>query len=243
MSLDCSTKLPKPATLADVRLDGGWNIYSGWYYSEGLPPTPPPYSPNDKFSHCHTWSDWLTTNPNFYTTYPSTYLRAVAGLADQVAITAVEVKLFTAKNFEPNTGSFVQCLHGAGGLPGYIVHVDTLTSKVSLELFPVPGKPQNKGESPMPPASINVKPGDYETTEIIIEGDGSKLYTGELIVTAILNGVERRIEIGSPEVPLRWMGRDRNAANSPATTTNRQHSLDWDLDANSWQPSEVILGN
>ncbi|MGY1984300.1 hypothetical protein [Nocardia gipuzkoensis] len=234
ITIDCSQKLPEPMTLADVKLRGGWTGDGPFYFQGENLPTPPPYLPRDRSSHCHTWADWIETSPDFFTTDPTVVLGAVAGLLDQVAIAGVVVKVFSVEEFQNNGLPLVQCEHGAGGVPGYTVNVDTEANKSTVKFNPTSESPGLKGEFPLPPASINVKQGFYEFTEINIYGDPRKIYTGQILVTTVLNGVEKSVPIGTVDRPLRWVGRDR--PKEPVLNPGPYPSMvDWDIYTNSWR--------
>ena len=92
----------------------------------------------------------------------------------------------------------------------------------------------------MPPASINLTGAEYSGIALEVTSNPTYLYTGQLVVTAVINGKRQQLAIGSPERPYRWVGGAISTMPIPDT------AWDWDRVSHKWVEGldiEAMEGN
>jgi hypothetical protein len=214
-----------PEQIGDVRLAANFS-YAIWAF-EGSPndlPDAPDYEPHETRFHCDVWGSWLWEN-GFYSVAPGGEVYAVSGQADQVAVVDFKALVHSRTKIDLRRLTYIACLYGGGDFAGYTIDHDTRTRKSLLV-------ENSDGASPkqMPPASINLTGSDYSGIALAVTSNPSYLYTGQLVVTAVINGKRQRLAIGSPERPYRWVG----GAVSTMPIPNAAKAWDWDRVSHRW---------
>lgn len=243
ISIDCSQvlNLPKPASVAEIGLDVSWEGYVVWLFDGPVSdlPKPPDYPTDHKGGHCADWGESFLSSSGFYGVGPAILLSATSGQFDQVAITGIKVNVIETKPI-PVQGparTFVECEHGAGLNPGYEVKTDTRNGETTVVANGGGegggGEGSNGTDQPvsMPPASISVRD-SADSVEIRIWGDPTKVYEGQVEVTAKVNGEPKTLILGSADRPLRWVGFDPSAGDAPPE--QGENVVDWDVDSQAW---------
>lgn len=169
-------------------------------------PTPPSFE--SQFNHCGEWHDWVASNPNMFSMTPGGYVQAIGDkLVDQVAIIDVKVTIFSRRSIDNPAITRVKCFWGGGENDTYTFRYDTLKGTTALERWSVDGLEET---SPVPPASLQLDELEYIRATLAIHADRDYLYSGRVVVTAIINGETKTLGFGSKDQPYRWVGDPEN---------------------------------
>jgi hypothetical protein len=217
--------LPTPPSMAAVKYGlSGDNFHMFFAGQPGELPTPPDFELAT--GHCKDWGDWLQATPGMYMVGPSVDVQLQAGEPDLVTVTNVEVEIFKRTPIASNAGTVIQCSYGGGSNSYYLVNVDTVARSTTLVEDALSGAEP----IPMPPASITLAEKGFETVRIGLSSMEGQLYEGRIVVTVIVNGAEKKLGVGSPQAPLKWIQSDsRFAIGSPGYTYH-----DWSMVERRW---------
>ena len=188
-------------------------------------PRPPAYSKDEAYFHCGKWSNLLTRHPDFYTSEPAGGISAVSGQADQVAIVGYEVLIYSRKEIKGRKLTQIRCGYGGGTNNLWEIEYDTRSRKAVLKKF---SSGASRGQ-PVPPASINVTGANYTGVILSIKSSSKYLYSGRVVVTAVINGKRKELAIGSRKYPHKWVG---GAFGNPIFESTPY--WDWDPSKRRW---------
>ncbi|MFG1775242.1 hypothetical protein ACGFIG_02265 [Micromonospora sp. NPDC049048] len=193
----CNAVLPR--TYGDVKLSL-YNIFRAFYigHPQDLP-RPLDYPEDEAQSHCDDWSGWFAATPDIYTVGASFKLEIQAGSSDLVVIKDVRSKIFNRK--AASAGTLIKCSYGGGSNAGVSVVVDTVKQRTTFSEF------DSDETRVMPPGSITLGQGDagFLNAQITLDSKHGHLYEGQIIVDAIVNGVEETYVWGTKDSPFRWV--------------------------------------
>jgi hypothetical protein len=205
-------------------------------------PTPPDYVDNHVLNHCRDWFGWLQRQPKMYAVSPIVHVVLAAGADDLVVVKKAEMQVFR-RTPASSAATPVNCEYGAGGNPGHAIIVDTVESKTWFISF-------DGGSGDMPPGSISVHGLDSTQISVLVQSHFRYLYEGMLTVTADVNGKEGNYQLGSPEVPLRWISTSRvvrtpNGVNMPRDgfVDSLGWGYDWNLAQKRWAKLDLSYAN
>jgi hypothetical protein len=207
-------------------------------------PTPPDYPAIHVLNHSRDWSGWLQRQPKMYAVDPIFHVVLAAGADDLVVVKKAEMQVFR-RTPASRSVTAVKCEYGAGGNPGHYIIIDTVEPKTWFISF-------GGGSGDMPPGSISVHGLDSTQISVIIQSHFRYLYEGMLTVTADVNGKEENYQLGSPEVPLRWISADRivRTPTAPSGDMTRDgfvdslgYGYDWNLAQKSWAELDLSYDN
>jgi hypothetical protein len=163
-------------------------------------------------------------------------LSLTSGQGEQVVVQRAEVTVFSRKLLAGRDFTIIACQYAAdGGEPGATITVDVGTGRTELVDY------QRADQTPMrmPPAALELTGSGYEGALLSINSSAGFLYTGRIIVTALINGQERKIELGAPNRPFKWVGGTLDLFRK---MTNDTH-YDWNPHTRKWvanlQPWDV----
>jgi hypothetical protein len=220
-TVNCAQNLPKQ--IGDVRLEADYSN-AVWAF-DGPPsalPQAPDYKAHETRFHCSVWGNWLWEN-NFYSVSPGGNIYAVSGETDQVAIVDYNALVYSKTAIDQRRLTHIACNHGGGDTAGYFLDYDTNTRQ-SLITENIEGA----SPRPMPPASINLTGPEYYGIALRVKSSSDYLYTGQLIVTVVINGKREQLAIGSSEHPYRWLGGEIDDMQVPDTL------WDWNPVTHRW---------
>jgi hypothetical protein len=222
-TVDCSSL---PDQIGRVEISP--NNQVGMFLFEGLPnqlPTPPDYTKDNNFMHCHVWERWLMETQNIYSLMPGGLVSAVGGAADQVSIIDYKVIPYSRRPLGKGPFTSIRCDHGGDANFGYYLYYDTMKREAHLRSF-LPSDESEGPPMPMPPASVNLTGPEHAGIYLEITSSPNYLYEGRLVVTVIINGERKDIAVGSPDQPYRWL--------SNGSDYDPSHEWDWDPRRHKW---------
>jgi len=152
--------------------------------------------------HCRLWWDnWFPREgaaPN-----PSYLLIEISAPEHaDVAVTGASLRVF--RSYKPSAVSYIQCVYGAGMVPGTLMNVNL--SRPNAEPTIVSDAGTAVPILSMPDAVINVAPGHTEYVKIIPTGD-KRLYEWSIALIVVVDQKKSVIRFGSEQDPLRsWFG-------------------------------------
>lgn len=188
-------------------------------------PTPPAYPPDRVLGHCDAWERWRRTDPRAFEVMNTAELGLVGSKADTVAVRKVRTQIFRRTPLtKPYT--FVSCTYGAGLDAGFYVR-HSLSDNSSMVQ-----EASSKKKFSMPPASAHLGEEGYVNGFLLINSSKDVLYEGAIIVTAVINGVEREYHYGTATQPLRWLGQGFERF-------SLDKAYDWDLKQKRWIKGRV----
>lgn len=207
-----------------------------WYFDgpKSELPEPPRYGTEDLWNHCGPWTKWMSERNDLYAL--SDYrvmMRAVSGEGEQVEITGIDVKILNTRKMRRQP-TLITCAHGGNGVFGYNAVHDLMTRRTTLTYAEYGGAASEPVS--MPPASITLTDNEYESTVVSTRGRELSLYSGFVIVDAIVNGDQTQFQYGSREQPLRW-----GAAPELASGDTNVPVLDWDRNLGAWTDASQVL--
>jgi hypothetical protein len=224
----CSYKVypPAPASIGAVKVK--WAGFITFLF-DGQPaqlPTPPDYPAHAAWGHCDEWGDWLSRTPGIYSMAPGVLLSLTSGQGEQVVVQRAEATVFSKEPFAGRDFTIIECQYGAGGDAGAVITVDVGTGRSELVDYDM----ADQTPMQMPPAAFELNGADYESAQLSIKSSAGFLYTGQIVVTALINGQERKVEFGTPSRPLRWVGGpDESLPEMPNGTR-----YDWNPHTHRW---------
>lgn len=162
--------------------------------------TPPAYSSTETDDHCEPWwKGWFQQEHAASLNLPP-FVSVSAPTGASITITHVFTHVFRA--YKPSGVSDIECLSGAGPIPGTIVTLDLDHPSVRPTVATAGGN----NPMPLPEAAININPGHTEYLSLVPHGvRGFYEWSATLEIT-----VDQRTtshQIGSSSHPLRsWLG-------------------------------------
>jgi hypothetical protein len=215
---------PLPDKIGNVEVSG---FLGKVFLFDGPPsslPRPPAYPRSEAIDHCDIWEKWLLERKDVYTLVPGGEVHAVSGKDEQVAIVGYEVELYDRKPIRKKKVTYLACHYGGGDTWAYQLNWDTRTSKATLtDLVQDDAKSVS-----MPPASVNLVGPSYNGVLLTVTSNAGYLYSGRILVTAVINGERKQLAIGSRDNPHRWVGGDNPYDNYKAT-------WDWNPVKKAWE--------
>lgn len=227
--VSCRVYPPEPASLGAV--DVSWAGFITYFFEgkpEGLP-IPPDYPAPEVRGHCDEWEGWLASEQRIYTMAPTILMSVLSGQNDVVAVTSIESTIFKKRPIDNESFTIIQCQYGAGGAPGTLITTDVATGET--ELF----DSSDENPMPMPPAALTLSGANYQGALVKIKSSSGFLYSGRLRITALINGSEQVIELGTPERPFRWVGGDPGSDSYPEMQGDTR--WDWNPKTKQWVPN------
>ncbi|MEU4405922.1 hypothetical protein AB0F88_15460 [Streptosporangium sp. NPDC023963] len=218
-----------PIRFGDVSI--AWP-YSSYYVFAGNAtalPTPPPYGKEDRANHCDKWADWLASTPGMYAIGPGVEVGMTSSETEVVAITRIEPKVFERKPL-PADHTVIRCQFGSGGDAGFIASVDTRRLSTKVEDYST-GK-----QFSIPPGSLYLSGQESASGQIKFRSEPRFLYEGALEITAKINGVEKKITLGEPDRPLRWITDEEETA---PWRPEDEHG--WDMNTRAWKRGHQVF--
>jgi hypothetical protein len=214
---------PQPKSFGGVSLTPGPGPLFLFMGSAEDLPTPPDYPQSRLYSHCSDWGSWLSRQPGVYAINPTLFIDMIAGGSDLVVVNNVGVRVI---NRAALTGNYVliDCKYGAGLDAGYQLTVNIATNVTDVLNVATGGRVL------MPPASLSLSGRSFQGAQISINSTPARLYGGEVIVTAIVNGQQKSIVAGSPAHEFRWL--DVSGYNDPIII--HAPAYDWSLTRHKW---------
>lgn len=189
------------------------------YLFDGPPdrlPIPPDLPPCQDPDCKDSWMSWLGKTSDTYAVYPKLYVGLVSGRNDQVSLISITPRIFQRDPLKkPFTLISTPWESTLMEIQGSWIDVNVTTGKTWLE------------HSQMPPAALVSSGAGYESAKITISSRPKLLYKGQLQVTALINGEERTIDIGSRAHPLQWI------REVPSKASGYSYRY-WDEDADAW---------
>jgi len=224
---------PAAKSLGRVFLDWSGSVSFLFAGGVGELPVPPDYPASQATGHCEEWGDWLSRQPKVYTILPSVTMGLLSGEPDLVVVRKIEAQVFERRQITGKQPVVdIRCQYGADGADlGHNVTVDTRNN--STELIDL----ESGDVAPLPPASLSLSGRGYKTVKIDIVSRQGFLYKGMIAITAIINGKEQQISLGSPGRPFKWLGGDQDHLDPLAI---RAPGYDWSTRSRRWVP---VLNN
>ena len=178
---------------------------------------PPAYPASLAGNHCGTWQSWFVRQHAAQAMYP--YLVQISAPA-KADVTVVRAQISVYKSYMPADLSYIECLHGAGPVPGTFVNVNLSRPNA------IPTIVADNGTSKplsMPGAVINVSPGHTEYLQFITRGR-NLFYDWSIRLQVVVDEHTETFSFGSAAHPLRtWLGK------APA------HSYDYNQAVHTWE--------
>jgi hypothetical protein len=184
--------------------------------------TPPSYTGAEAGDHCGLWwKGWFQQQHAASLNLPP-YVEVSAPQNDPVTITRIIAHVFHA--YKPSGISLIECLRGAGPIPGTIVSLDLDHPSV---LPTVGTSDDNSKPMPLPDAAIAIDPGHTEYLSLVPKGTRG-FYEWSATLQFTVNQKTETREVGSLKQPLRsWLGF------GSAPTVNAGY--DYDVATRSWR--------
>ncbi|HEY7829505.1 MAG TPA: hypothetical protein VIC06_02950 [Solirubrobacteraceae bacterium] len=179
-------------------------------------PRPPPYPSSESGDHCAVWNNWLEAQGAADEWPPMIQLSAPTS-AD-VTVIGASIRVF--RSYVPTGLSYIECVHGAGPVPGTLLDVDLAHPAAAPTIVADDGS-----DTPLalPGAVINVDPGHTEYVAVTARG-ARKMYEWSVTLRVVVAQRTQTLVFGSPHRPLRsWLGA------RPTVT------YDYDFSANAWR--------
>ncbi|WP_407342229.1 hypothetical protein [Pengzhenrongella phosphoraccumulans] len=217
------------------------------YYFDGRVeqiPNPPGFAIEKTYNHCSEWEHWLDSQTKLYRKDSRIQLNVYSVMKTQIFIDSVRVEVFSRIEMkEPFTGVTCSPPPPPAPLcavncpapyvisePGPNITVDVAKGKTYIN----PEAPLDEGAtvtSPslsalweMPPAAIVMRNSDNIRATIWLTFTPGFLYTGRVVVSAVVNGHSETVTLGTADRPLRWAG-------SPGSTNE---DFTWDVLTARW---------
>lgn len=183
--------------------------------------TPPAYSSVEAGDHCGLWwKGWFQREHAALLNLPP-FVTVAAPKDAPVTITRVSTHVFRA--YKPPGISIIECLSGAGPIPGTIVSVDLDHPSVR----PTVAASGGGHPMPLPEAAIEVKPGHTEYLSLVPRGVRG-FYEWSATLEIVTDQRTTIRQVGSPGQPLRsWLGF--------GSTPTVNAGYDYDVATHSWR--------
>jgi hypothetical protein len=228
---------PAPAVIGSVGIQ---SVGSSLFYFDGKPsqlPIPPDYPPFRVLSHCDDWEDWISRTPGIFSIDPILLISMTSGQGEQVVVKSAKATIFSKKEISGRDFAIIQCQYGGDAEAGSEILIDTLTNETKLKDIDSP----TSGFMKMPPAALVLNGANYESVLLSVNSSAGFLYTGQVTITAEVNGKESKIEFGSRDRPFKWSGDDVESSLSRVDNTRYDWNPLWrqwiaNLDPNDVQP-------
>ncbi len=192
------------------------------YYPPGgkLPDSKPPdYDEEYASGHCGLWESWAD-DVGAATRSRALYVTTLANISSPITILDIRFEVYSRR---PIAGDDrIQCQYGANGLPG-----TTIYPNLDFPARPIPMDIDADGspDTTLPGGVFVVDPQGASTLTIVLNGTEGHVYEYGMTIRVVENVVERRVDFGSRERPLR-VAFDQDGPNL--------QNYDWDPDRQAW---------
>jgi hypothetical protein len=199
-----------------------FNSTTTLYPDQGRLPggAPPRYPASEQQGHCDEWQKWAEDSKIAFIGRAFD-IAVKASVTSPMTIRDVVVRIVSKKPIVGSQG--IRCQYGAGGLMGTNIH---LNLDAPPRRLPMDIDGDGEPESTIPGGIFVVDTAKSESLTTVLSGTLGYVYelTMELVVTE--NGEEKKIELATPERPIRIV----------PNYLEFQY-FDWDLTADKWTPA------
>ncbi len=180
---------------------------------------PPAYPPGQKEDHCSLWwAHWLVQQGAADADWPP-LIEISAPKTTAITVTGASIQVYKA--YRPTAVTGIQCVYGAGPVPGTLLNVNLDRPNASPTIVSDAGQDVPLA---MPYATISIDAGHTEYVAVTPAGTRGQFYEWSVKLTVVVDQHSQTYSFGTAARPLHsWMGQ------APA------HAYDYNTSTHSWQ--------